>query len=120
MLHGDIPFKSAEASSLLAKILRGQYHFKKDPNLCDAEDLVSKLLIRNPALRLGSLAGGANDIREHEFFKNIKFDDLDQSLIVPPHIPEKVDVFDGLDSSIAKLKDGKPIKPKYQKLFKGY
>lgn len=50
------------------------------------QDLISQLLIRNPAKRLGSKAG-AEDIKGHPFFENIKWALIRHT--TPPFIPKR-------------------------------
>lgn len=50
------------------------------------QDLISKLLIRDPAKRLGSIAG-AEDIKGHPFFEHIKWALIRHT--TPPFIPKR-------------------------------
>ena len=63
----------------------------------EAQDLISKLLHSDPALRLG--ANGAQDVKSHPFFNGIDWDSLlDDSLppFVPTNLkPEDTSYFDG-------------------------
>ena len=40
-------------------------------------DLIGRLLISNPARRLGNLKGGASDIRRHPWFANFDWEALE-------------------------------------------
>jgi serine/threonine protein kinase len=42
----------------------------------EAEDLISHLLERRPAKRLGNLANKANDIKRHSWFQNFDWNSL--------------------------------------------
>jgi len=53
----------------------------------EAADLISKLLIKDPRLRLGSGPGGAEDIMAHAFFKGINWDAILQKRVMPPFKP---------------------------------
>jgi len=53
----------------------------------EAADLISKLLIKDPRQRLGSGAGGAEDIMNHAFFKGINWDAIQQKRTAPPFTP---------------------------------
>ena len=53
----------------------------------EAADLISKLLIKDPRQRLGSGAGGAEDIMNHPFFKGINWDAIQQKRTAPPFTP---------------------------------
>ncbi len=50
------------------------------------QDLISQLLIRDPAKRLGSKAG-AEEIKNHPFFENIKWALLRHT--TPPFVPKR-------------------------------
>jgi len=52
-----------------------------------AEDLIRKLLNRDPAKRLG-YESGANEILEHPFFDELDIDDLMEKKIKAEYIPE--------------------------------
>ena len=52
-----------------------------------AEDLIRKLLNRDPAKRLG-YESGANEILEHPFFDDLDIDDLMEKKIKAEYIPE--------------------------------
>jgi hypothetical protein len=55
-----------------------------------------KLLEPNPALRLGSLAGGMQDVLDHPFFTKAKFDwnALVKKTMKAPYVPAIKDEFD--------------------------
>ena len=58
----------------------------------EAQDLISKLLTLSPELRLG--AGGVQEIKEHEFFKDINWETLyleDRESIFVPRVRDKFD-----------------------------
>jgi hypothetical protein len=40
------------------------------------QDLIRRLLVQNPDKRLGTLAGGASDIKRHSFFRGLDWDAL--------------------------------------------
>ncbi|CAI2370208.1 unnamed protein product [Moneuplotes crassus] len=73
MISGKLPFDSNERSIVVKNILCKSIKYGKcfSPN---AKDLVSKLLVRDPDKRLG--AGGAEEVMEHDFFKDIDWEDL--------------------------------------------
>jgi len=50
------------------------------------QDLISQLLIRDPAKRLGSKAG-AEEIKNHPFFENIKWALIRHT--TPPFVPKR-------------------------------
>jgi hypothetical protein len=44
-------------------------------------------LTRDPARRLGSGKGDADEIKKHPFFKDVSFDDVMNKRIPPPYFP---------------------------------
>ena len=56
----------------------------------EAKDLISKLLILDPKKRLGSGSKGFQNLKNHKYFENIDWDDLENKRIKAPFIP-KVD-----------------------------
>uniref|UniRef100_A0AAX7USY4 Ribosomal protein S6 kinase n=1 Tax=Astatotilapia calliptera TaxID=8154 RepID=A0AAX7USY4_ASTCA len=53
-----------------------------------AQDLLKKLLVKDPHKRLGSGPRGAEDIKAHPFFKGLNWDDLAQKKVASPFKPE--------------------------------
>lgn len=56
----------------------------------DAKDLISRLLVRDPIVRMGFGKTDADAIRRHPFFKAINFDDLMKGKLRPPYQPKIV------------------------------
>lgn len=97
LIAGRTPFQHNDQNKIFEKIIQGRaqikFHPKFDP---DAKDLVLKLLEPNPALRIGSLAGGMQDVLNHPFFTNAKFDwaALAKKTMKAPFVPQLKDAFD--------------------------
>jgi hypothetical protein len=53
-----------------------------------AVDLMQGLLEKNPSRRLGVLKGGAEDVKEHPWFKGIDWKHMEGRLIRPPYRPK--------------------------------
>lgn len=51
-------------------------------------DLLTKLMCMNPNKRLGSLKGGANDLKRHKWFKPTDWKRLEVEDVEPPIIPQ--------------------------------
>lgn len=96
---GRTPFDGLDQMDLLANICKINYSFP-DPKYKEisAGDCISKILVRQNQ-RLGCLVGGVADIRNHEFFESIDWNDLVQKRITPPRDP-KIKGDDILDSSV--------------------
>jgi serine/threonine protein kinase len=89
MLTGDTPFykPGMEQMDLFRAIIKCRYSLflVKSPV---ARTVISAFLTREPAKRLGSLAGGEDDVAEHPWFEKIDFDELRQKTVKPPKIPK--------------------------------
>lgn len=59
----------------------------------DARDLVRKLLKRQVSARLGAPPGDAQDVKQHQFFKHISWDDVLSRKLEPPFKPSLVNLY---------------------------
>ncbi|KAM4029673.1 microtubule-associated serine/threonine-protein kinase 3-like isoform 2-T2 [Anomaloglossus baeobatrachus] len=84
-LVGTEPFTGFSKDEFIYKILRSEiswdYYHSVPPR--DARDMINKLLIKNPAERLGT--GGANEIKSHPFLSDLDFENLHSQQ--SPYIP---------------------------------
>jgi serine/threonine protein kinase len=83
MLAGRRPYEAPTQYLLIKSILDDavQYPADMDPL---ARDLISKLLVKNPAERLGAdEKGGFAAVRKHPFFQNTKWDTLWTTNVAP-------------------------------------
>ena len=89
MLTGWPPFYDKNLRKMCEQILKSDLAF---PSNCtasaEARDLIRGLLQRDPAVRLGSRAGGAEDIRRHPFFKGVDWNALEALRVEPPFKPK--------------------------------
>ena len=53
----------------------------------EGKDLIIKLLNIDPKKRLGSGKNGFKDLKNHKYFENINWDDLENKKIKPPFVP---------------------------------
>nr|AML78563.1 putative LOV domain-containing protein [Hilleria latifolia] len=73
MLYGRTPFRGKNRQKTFANILHKDLTFPSSiPVSLAARQLIHALLNRDPASRLGSL-GGANEIKQHQFFRGINW-----------------------------------------------
>jgi serine/threonine protein kinase len=83
MLSGYLPFKILPgeriSKELYEKKVKMFSHFTKE-----AKDLIKKLLRVNPEKRIGF-----NQIKNHNFFKGINWDNIESKKVVPPFIPDE-------------------------------
>ena len=87
MLTGLPPFYSRNREVMFEKIMKAQLTFPAFITT-SAKDLLAKLLIRDPKLRLGSGDRDAQDIQEHAFFCDMNWELLAQGNSITPWIPE--------------------------------
>lgn len=73
MLYGRTPFRGKNRQKTFANIIHKDLTFPSSIQVTlPAKQLIHALLNRDPASRLGS-NGGANEIKEHPFFKGINW-----------------------------------------------
>nr|AML78301.1 putative LOV domain-containing protein [Jacquinia sp. BC-2016] len=83
MLYGRTPFRGKNRHKTFANILHKDLTFPSSiPVTLAARQLIHSLLNRDPASRLGS-TGGANEIKQHPFFRGIDWP-LIRRLSPPP------------------------------------
>lgn len=87
MLAGFPPFYNDNHMKLYDNIVNNEAKFPAsfDPV---AKDLVVKLLEKNPAKRFGVQAGGIDDLKQHIWFKDVKWDALYACSIRAPYKPK--------------------------------
>ena len=93
MMIGYPPFFSESSTETCKKILdwRKTLNIRPEANISkEAEDILRKL-INDPETRLG--ANGADEIKNHPFFKGIDWNHIKETL-VPPFIPELKNNYD--------------------------
>ncbi|GMH27327.1 hypothetical protein Nepgr_029170 [Nepenthes gracilis] len=94
MLYGRTPFKGENNEKTLINILKQPLTFprrsvgslKEQEETERVEDLIKKLLVKNPKHRVGSLKGSV-EIKRHEFFKGVNWA-LIRS-VRPPKVPNE-------------------------------
>jgi serum/glucocorticoid-regulated kinase 2 len=92
MLTGLPPFYSEDVNEMYRKILQDPLRFGDEVH-SDARALLTLLLNRDPAQRLGSGPNGAADIKAHPFFaKHINWSMLLAKKVQPPFKPSVVSV----------------------------
>merc|ERR1719445_2818030 len=86
MLAGYPPFYDEDPLVTYEKILSGKFEFPCHVE-AQAKDLISKLLQVDCTKRLGSRKCGAEDVKDHRWFKTIDWDDVVERKLVPPMNP---------------------------------
>lgn len=86
MLTGAPPFTADNRKKTIEKILKGKLNLP--PYLtADARDLVRKLLKRQVSSRLGAPPRDSAEVKAHQFFKHINWDDVLSRKLEPPFKP---------------------------------
>ena len=96
LLYGNTPFFNEDTNRMYDLIKSGSISFpkyiilegkeKKYKVSEDAKDLISKLLEKDPGIRLGRK--GLKEIKKHPFFNSIKFDSIRKKKIKAPFKPK--------------------------------
>ncbi|XP_062192351.1 serine/threonine-protein kinase UCNL-like [Phragmites australis] len=91
MVYGRTPFKGQNRKETFRNVLQKEVEFPGDSRrrMPELTDLISRLLEREPRRRLG-YAGGAYEIRSHQFFAGVAWDMLTE-VSRPPYIPPPAD-----------------------------
>ncbi|XP_076902148.1 serine/threonine-protein kinase D6PKL1-like [Bidens hawaiensis] len=88
LFYGVTPFRGSDNEFTLTSILAGGLHFPKEPVSSAAmKDLITKLLIKDPAKRIGSMKG-APSIKHQPFFDGVNWTLLRGAS--PPYVPKPV------------------------------
>lgn len=85
MLYGKTPFKGNNRKETFRNVLLKSPEFIGKRTVLT--DLIERLLEKDPAKRLG-YARGACEIKEHEFFRGVRWDLLTE-VMRPPFIPPR-------------------------------
>uniref|UniRef100_A0A2P2IJM1 non-specific serine/threonine protein kinase n=1 Tax=Rhizophora mucronata TaxID=61149 RepID=A0A2P2IJM1_RHIMU len=87
MMYGTTPFKGKNRKETFRNVLMKQPEFVGKRN--DLTDLIERLLEKDPTKRLG-YQRGACEIKEHKFFRGVRWDLLTE-VLRPPFIPSQDD-----------------------------
>ncbi|PSR98037.1 Serine/threonine-protein kinase [Actinidia chinensis var. chinensis] len=88
LLYGVTPFKGMDHELTLANIVARPLEFPKEPRVASpTKDLITQLLIKDPAKRMGSMMG-ATTIKRHPLFDGVNWALL--RCVPPPFLPRPV------------------------------
>ena len=90
MLYCRLPFKFKKGQKISLSIYKEEIPFDKKISE-DAKDFISNLLIFEPKSRLGYGTNGAENIKNHKFFKGINWNDVWDKKLEPPFVPKLKD-----------------------------
>ncbi|EFJ48149.1 hypothetical protein VOLCADRAFT_81219 [Volvox carteri f. nagariensis] len=95
LLTGRQPFstpKTDDPMVVMRRIVDENYQIKYPPYLSQAaKDLIARLLERKPAKRLGMLNARALDIKNHKWFENLPWEELEARRMGAPRKPKEAD-----------------------------
>ena len=76
---GSTPFRAKTENEILENIKNIKYSLDTNENKIpdEAKDLISKILIKDPKLRIGYNSKDYSEIKSHPFFNGINFDNLE-------------------------------------------
>jgi len=91
MLTGLTPYYDPNGNvfQIYERIINERLSFPAEPRIApEVRALISSLLFVNPSRRLGSFKGGANDVKEHAWFRTLDFVQLEARTIKAPNKPQ--------------------------------
>jgi len=119
LLHGKSPFGAPTANASYALILKGQVDYP-DSIPEDAADLIDQLLQKALSRRIGNMAGGYQDLKDHPFCAGLDWERPSRHRIVDDVRPFDITTQDMLPAvSVITSKEG-PTKDVKQSLFDGF
>jgi len=86
MMTGRLPFYSRDQSKLFTAIMNDKLSLPGSIS-SPAKALLSGLLSKDPAKRLGAGTGDVQEIKEHQFFQAIDWRALEEKRLTPPFKP---------------------------------
>eukprot|EP00210_Caulerpa_lentillifera_P000821 g794.t2 len=84
---GQPPFYDEDRVKMFKKICDVRYSFPVNMSQ-DMRDLIRRLLVRRPAMRLGAEKKGASSIKTHPWFSNFNWEEFESRKMTPPYIPK--------------------------------
>eukprot|EP00253_Pinus_taeda_P034275 PITA_34275 len=96
MINGRTPFCGANRKETFFNIMCKDPHFAGPYSAL--QDLIEKLLVKEPSKRLGSLRG-VEEVKDHEFFRGLRWDAL-EFVDRPPFLPFLTSAVEEIDSEI--------------------
>lgn len=85
LFFGVTPFRGVDHELTLANVVARALEFPKEPAVpATAKDLISQLLVKDPARRMGSTMG-ASTVKHHPFFQGVNWALL--RCTRPPYVP---------------------------------
>ena len=94
-MHGRLPPPPASCAHLPACLLgppppthAAHSHPPSPPSLQELRDLIKRFLVRATSRRIGCMAGGVAEVKQHPWFKGFDWDALAQRKLKAPYVPK--------------------------------
>ncbi|XP_070319883.1 cAMP-dependent protein kinase catalytic subunit PRKX isoform X1 [Odocoileus virginianus] len=87
MLSGFPPFFDDNAFGIYQKILAGKIDFPRHLEFT-VKDLIRKLLVTDRTRRLGNMKNGAEDVKQHRWFRLVDWGAVPERKLKPPIVPK--------------------------------
>lgn len=85
LLFGTTPFRGSRRDGTFENVLRKQLGFPSTPEVSsEVKDLITRLLVKDPAHRMGCVAG-ADEVKMHPWFHDVQWALVRNS--IPPYTP---------------------------------
>eukprot|EP00164_Ancoracysta_twista_P002827 GFYU01003762.1.p1 GENE.GFYU01003762.1~~GFYU01003762.1.p1 ORF type:complete len:320 (-),score=79.82 GFYU01003762.1:602-1561(-) len=124
MLAGFPPFYDENPFGIYQKILAGKIEFPSRAQFdANSKDLIKRLLTADRTKRIGNLKRGAEDVRNHRWFRGFDWRSLEQKKLPPPIKPSFASAgdtsnFDHYPDSVEDMSG--PLAERDQQLFKEF
>jgi len=86
-LTGTTPFVSNDPMEGYRKIIKCRVPWPANFTAL-AKDFMDRLIVVDPARRLGCLKNGPAGVKEHQWFNGLSWKELEAKSIQPPHVPK--------------------------------
>lgn len=89
MLSGFNPFKTGETKTFVEQmngILKTEIPMQSYFS-AEAKDILQRLLCKDPEKRIGCGPAGAAEIKQHPFFRDVDWEELEHKQVEPPFVP---------------------------------
>eukprot|EP00803_Ostreobium_quekettii_P000241 evm.model.scf_1252.3 EVM.evm.TU.scf_1252.3 scf_1252:22586-28170(-) len=87
LVTGRPPFYDDDRVKMFKKICDVKY--SPPPNFSEElKDLIRRLLVRKPAMRLGAQKNGAADVKSHPWFRGFNWPAFERQQVQPPYVPK--------------------------------
>ncbi len=86
LISGYSPFDNDDPMIMYNNIIERKFKFTKNFDKI-SRNLIKNLLEVDLSRRYGNMINGVNDIKNHQFFKEINFEKMKNMELKPPYIP---------------------------------